>query len=90
MDVDIDISRVLLNQTDYHWKMLLLRSDKNIYVALKGDPARGYSKMVIDCLTQLENDNPMDCRGKLHQVCTENLNATQPLAQFFWIIPGWK
>lgn len=66
--------------------MLSLRSDKNIYVTLKGDPGRGYSKMVIDCLTQLENDNPVDCRGKLHQVCTEN--TTQPLAQLFWIIPG--
>ncbi|XP_051781539.1 uncharacterized protein LOC127527292 [Erpetoichthys calabaricus] len=51
---------VVLNQTDYHEKILSLLSDKNTYEPLKRDPGSGYKKKVIDCLKQLVQDNAID------------------------------
>ncbi|XP_062849575.1 uncharacterized protein LOC134311850 [Trichomycterus rosablanca] len=51
---------VLLNQIDYHEKVMLLLSDTNTYELLKQDPGSSYKKKVIDCLKVLEQNNAID------------------------------
>ncbi|XP_039871211.1 uncharacterized protein LOC120723669 [Simochromis diagramma] len=51
---------VLLNQKDYHEKILSLLRDENTYEPLKRDPGSGYRKRVIDCVKPLEQDKAID------------------------------